>query len=752
MDEEWDGVLRELADDPSDYIRDGATALLTRRGTEQILELTVVPSAGLSVRRRSQDVAEKADVDFIPISTYVQRELLGLPRLAKQLQKALSRTVASRPVDYIEGPAQFLVGRLDERRTDTSSQLRRIMSEAIPGSTRLIQLMAAAGQGKTVLLEHLAVELAKGYQPHPFPQPLLLPVDLLGRYVGTIDDAIAGSLNNTYSFPLSQREVALCVRRRWLILALDAFDELVARVGARDAFLRISELLEQLEGSGTVLVSARESFFELYQVTAAIRSYLIPRSGSYDTAVVRLLPWTEREGAEVFTRVGSRDPERDLGQLMLAFDRDDEIVLHPFFLTRLATLWHGGERFTGAASLESDRLTRTKFIIETFVQRESQEKWVGRDGKPLLDMDGHTAMLGAIAEEMWRSGAFRLSKDELSLAATIGLTESGVERTVIEAAVERVPTHAAILARDRWYAFLHERFLNYFLGHRLATLLARSDGYPIQQILLARDIAPNIAEWLRWRWSRTGTSTETVVDFLNSIAGKSSDGVLRGNLGLVCASLLRGYQPKRRLTLSSQLFFGEALKGGFYESIRFENCEFWNVDLSDTALVKCEFIDCDFGDVRVSQKTRFQESDFTESRFVRIEQEDGSAVYAPQDVETVLERMGAKRRAVSAPSVAVSKARAVSEELRQGVERLVKASIRTCDVAVEEMEERYGKSVKKIVGAGLKVGVLRQVEKDTRGPKKTFVRFQVDKPRLLSGQAGPTGERMIDEFWKELER
>ena len=257
--EDWKEVLAELSDDPGDFDQSGGTAIFVRQGQEHILDVRNVPGAGISV-------AEGED-GFCPISTYIQRDVLGLPRLATQISRALNRAGGKRPGGFVEGPATLVTpsGRTEWSRA--LSDLREYLLTAEPGSTRLVQLMAKAGQGKTVLLEHAAMQLAEQYQPEAHPIPLLLVVDLLGRYVGTIDDAIAGSLNNTYLFPgLTQRDVALCIRRRWLSLALDGFDELVARVGSRDAFLRITELLDQLRESGTRILSARESFFELYHL------------------------------------------------------------------------------------------------------------------------------------------------------------------------------------------------------------------------------------------------------------------------------------------------------------------------------------------------------------------------------------------------------------------------------------------------------------------------------------------------------
>jgi hypothetical protein len=473
---EWDEVLRQLTDNPDkDYLREGGTVWLMRQGQEHLLNLKMIPSIGTAVETPPPGVEGKRELT--PIAEYIQKVLLGLPRLAGQLIRTLDKTIGDRPVPFVEGPAECLSGKAAQTWPNSVASLRQHLNEKEAGTTRFVQLMAPAGQGKTVLLEQIALENARAYQPHEYPVPLLLPVDLLGRYVGTIDDAFAGSLNNTYKFPsLTQRDVIECIRHGWLILALDGFDELVARVGARDAFLRISDLLEQLKGTGAVVVSARESFFDLYRITAAIRTYLQPKLGSYDTSVVKLLPWDRPQGVKVFRALDSPTPEADLDALSSVFEGDTDIIYQPFFLTRLAKLWRAGERFGGAGTASGGQ-ARKSYVIETFIQRETTEKWKDRQGNPLLAAEGHNIMLAAVAEEMWRAGAFRLHLDELKLAAEVGIHQLGLPPSLVEDVKAHIPTHAVIRAADRSYAFHHDLFFYYFLGYEVAVHL-RNRLYP----------------------------------------------------------------------------------------------------------------------------------------------------------------------------------------------------------------------------------------------------------------------------------
>ena len=740
-----DALLQELADDPSDYERQGGSVLLQRQGRQFSLSLREVPAVGIVVEGET----DGGRVTTAPLQVFVQQVLLDLPRLASQVVKTIERASVARPAKYVDGPAELVIGGNAVRWDNTLAQSRSFLSEQELGTTRLVQLTAGAGQGKTVLLEQLARETASAYVPDPYPAPFLLLVDLLGRYVGTVDDAIAGSLNNTYMFPgLTQRDVALCVRHRWIILALDGFDELVARVGARDAFQRVTELLDQLRGAGTVILSAREAFFELYQISAAIRSYLQPRSGSYSTSVLRLLPWKDLQGERVFSSLGSKEPQADLAALLGAFGDDREIVLHPFFLTRLASLWQRGERFEGAKGDASHRW-RTEYIIQTYIDRETNLKWKSRDGSPLLSTDGHTAMLAGLAEEMWRSGAFRLSDDEVRLATQIALTPLDLPPVLVEEVVERAPTHAALTPRDRGFSFVHDRFFDYYLSLRIRQLLLEGDEGAETKVLEARELGPEVASWLDWLVKEQARDRQkALLHALGLSRGSSRSKTVEANLALLLGVLMA--KQDEPCGVEKLSFVGDALRGRSYRSVTFKACEFWQLDASDTVFEHCSFVDCQFGELLISAKSRFSESVFTDCVLQAVEQQTGQVAYEPAQIQSILEEHGAT--VVRSADVEARKAFAtrVSREVSDGVARVVRRSQRASDISHDEIEEELTPHGKKVIKAGLQSGVLREHDKATSGPRKEFVRFQVDRQLLLRGQAERTGDQRIDEFWRLL--
>lgn len=743
---DWDAVLAQLADDPEDIERHRGTVCFVRHGQDYLLTLVEAPGIGLAVTND-----QNPDLKT-PIAKYIQQNILGLPKLARQITRALERAAQNRPVPYVDGEARFVTGSSEGRVAAASEGLQQLIDEAEPGSTRLIQLMGGAGQGKTMLLERVALERARRYQPDPYPVPLLLPVDLLGRYVGNIDDAIAGSLNNTYLFPsLSQRDVALATKLRWLVLALDGFDELVARIGARDAFQRITELLDQLDGQGTIILSARESFFELYQISAAIRTYLQPRRGSYSTVSIELLPWTSKQGVEVFAVLDSPQPQDDFAGLASAFPGDEDLVLQPFFLTRLAERWRSGDRFADAGELVG-RLDRISYMIERLLDRESGLKWTDHDATtPLLDTRGHARMLGAIAEEMWRAGAFRLDAEEIRLAAEIGLVPEQLSRDTLDAIRARVPTHAALVPKDRGYGFLHDHLFFYFLGHRIAELIARRDVAALRLIFEQRELSPELVDWIVWHWQRLQASVDDAIALLNDLATEAET-VGSANLGRVSARLLHSSQVTNA-HLRQQVFAGDALKDVRLTRVTFQACQFWRCDLSGANLIECEFRGCEIGDLLLDERTTLEGSKFENTSVFSVAVKERGTFFAPELVTKMLGQHGAIIAPPGEPQSASKGTMRASVEAAHVVEQLVRQSQITCDFAIEEMEERYGHVARDIIRIGLEAGVLRRVTKSVAGPRRTFVRFCVDRDSLVEGQiAEEVPDAAIERFWTTVGR
>jgi len=737
---EWDEILRDLADDPSEFERDGGTVILRRHGTEHTLELRMHPGLGCT--------ALGADGTREPVEIFVQKRLLRLDHLAGQMLRTFQRLQEKRPVPFVDGPVDVSTGAGSAQRRERAAQaLGDLLSSPEYGTTHVVQLMANAGQGKTVLLEHVAMEAALRYRPNPNPNPLILPVDLLGRYVGNVDDAIAGSLNNTFASPgLRQADVLICLRKNWMILALDGFDELVARVGVANAFAHITDLVDQLNGYGTVVLSARASFFELYEISSGIRRFLVPKRGTYSSSVVKLAAWSETQGSDVFRAIGSTKPAEDLAALLELFHGDRDVVFHPFFLTRLATLWKGGERFEQLPG-QSDALARAKWVIETFIERENRDKWTSTSGTPLLARDQHIQLLGGVAEEMWHTGAFRLRPDELRLAAEIGLMDLNLDREVLDQVKERAPTHAAFIEAGGYVSFFHDQFLNYALGHRVAYYLRTRKEDSLARLLLPRTLPPDTVQWTSWSFRQFGGIAAAAVSAANHAAAKGFGSMAQAeNFGRLLAEILAGETDAHELV--GQRFFGDSLNERIYHNLTLRSCSFWEADLRGTSLIKCVAIDCEWGSVMIDKATLLPGSTLRECRFSGLQMEEGGSAYSPPEIERILRERGAVLETLSTTATAF--ARRTTEAAIGVVENIIRRSERTCDVALEDVATDFPHLAPKVLRDAEKTGVMKKVQRPTSGQKKTFFRFQVDRNQILCGQGAVVGEPSIDAFWSEM--
>jgi hypothetical protein len=744
----WIETLKQLADDPADFDSEGGKIIFMRRGQEIELTLKNRPSVGLSVVREIE-----GRTDFLPISIYIQQHLLELPLLAAQIQRTISKNIQKRVSHFVEAPAVITQEGETNQAQNSSTELSELIQISEPSVTTIIQLMAKAGNGKTVLIEQVAQSHAGCYSASDSPIPIVLVVDLLGRFVGTIDDAIAGALNNSYNFPsLRQRDVIVAVKNRWMTLALDGFDELVARIGAKDAFMRISDLLDQLEGSGQLIISARDSFFELQRVSSAINSYLQPQKGSYATISIRLLPWGPEHGIKVLETLNSASPDEDFRMLRSAFP-DDTILSQPFFLTRLADLWVKGNRFTNADK-SGDVLARKKYVINCLLEREVTAKWIDRNRVPIIPDAIHEKILQTIADEMLRTNAYFMSEDEISIAVEVALNEFTLQSDVANNVIARFPTHAFLQKNQRGFHFAHDMYLYYYLA-RAVTHGLEAGAQEANRYLESRILLPEVLEWVSDDLANKRCDAKAILENIACAKSISRSRESAVNIGELAPALLTALQRqdtdlKRQtfcnLIFSERTFAGKSIKGGI-----FIECEFLGSSFAGATFIDCEFRDCEFNNIKISDSSDFTTSNFSaENTYRGLEVEESSRlVYSPEEIVQRLKLAGATIGSGRAPILTL--ADEVNPDLIYYVEQLVKHSQRNWDICVEEYVEKVGESGDLVIRTALEHGILRNWPRETGGPRKTFVRFIVDRDNLMKCLAADVADPKLSAFWRKLD-
>lgn len=737
-------AIKAVADQPDDIIEDGQSIFFSRYGHDYVLETTYYAEHGLCAR-----VGGDSDTAYRPFASVIQQDILNLPILAQQVDKHFTRIFSKlrdeTSIGFIDGPAHWTD--VDGNRKETPESLQFLVDsldvKERPWSTRIIHLTAPAGFGKTILLNQAARTAANRYQPDPSPHPIIFPVDLLGRYIGTIDDAIAGSLNNTYRFPqLSQKDIAECVRRGWIILALDGFDELVARIGGRNAFGRLTELVDELAGDGNLILSARKSFFQLYQTVAATKSYLVPSEGGFYTEELELQEWGITQLREVCNAAGIESP--DIAE-RIADQYPQEIWSQPFFATRIVGLSDSsesdGEEIAGSGS--------ATVLLERLIEREAREKWTSREGSPLLRKEQHISLLAAIAEEIWITQARGLDSEELGVIFEIWSEGQEVTPDVGEQVEKRITVHACFDSDGRRIAFAHENFFDYALAWRLSEALEKGEGEELEPLLSAGEL-PSLSIHIGAKGCHTN-SINDVVQNLCAVAKSTGELAVAVNAGYLIAEMIaqHGGRHVYNTSINNVCFHGESLRGLEIDKVALIDCTLYSCDLSGTSITRSICDRCNLSEVLFDDSTDLSQTVFNACDISGIVGIEGKPYYDPKSIAELINRHGGVTEKWLEQALKEFHVRA-SFEVYNGVAEVCRWCRRATDFTLDRLEEELGELGESIYRAGTESHVLKPVNKPSSGPRKVFLRWKVGQKQLLSGFTTNARDERIRKFWNLL--
>ncbi|HXK08977.1 MAG TPA: hypothetical protein VMT70_05000, partial [Vicinamibacteria bacterium] len=340
-----------------------------------------------------------------------------------------------------------------------------------------------------------------------------------------------------------------------------------------------------------------------------------------------------------------------------------------------------------------------------------------------------------------------LTGEEVRIAAQLALSQMDLPPAVLEAVVERSPTHAALTPRERGYTFVHDRFFHYYLAVRWRQTLLEGAAASARAMLQAKELPPDVASWLEWLLPVGSTARETALRNCLSLLQEDDapSRTCEANVSQLVSVLM--HSSRSTPTVEKLTFVEDAMRGRAYIDVKFARCKFWQLDASGTKFTGCTFDGCEFGDVLLDQNTEFGNCTFVSCVIRGLETGDDRVMFEPDQIRRALEARGATF--VTPTEAVASRAGRVDERVARAVVRLVRRSQRASDMTAEEIGE-YVHDPKRIMSAMIETGVLKEHEKITSGPHRDFYRFQVDRQLLLRGQAEATGDPRIDNFWDTI--
>ena len=634
-------------------------------------------------------------------------------------------------------------------------------------ATRVLMVTGDAGAGKTRVLRELVQRQAEGYL-HGQTAKLLLYVNAQGRALARLNEALATELQDL-RVGLTYHSVAVLARLGVLVPVIDGFDELLGVSGYDDAFSSLAGFLEQLDGEGHLLVSARSVYYE---------SEFLARSGNVSNvgglncvySAVRVLDWSDGDRAEYLEKWGAQrelsdaESEKLAQRVGVVAGRHAVLLSKPLFFARTVELLRENPEFSGG-----DDLLRA--LVDEYLTRETGEKLLGRWSESLLTEKQYERLMRELAQEMWNQETRELDYRSVQEVAEYFVVSENMPEGTQQVIVERMPalaflSRAGDAAPHAGIAFEHELFFFYFLAKSVASEIG-SEGKDLRMVLsrsaMPEDLAERVAGELRdARELADGDRLQVLLNRL-SAAGVSEwrrQTQVRENAGLVSLALLRAYADLEGhenaiedCAVRSVVWPGSHLRGVTLRRCSFHDVIVRRTDLTTTKFLRCEMLDTVLLEPRIAREsTRLELRGIEAAHVLGIRVPDNDSVRVTHDPEAIaktLRECGAPLRPDSPEPHSQ-----VSQDYVVLMDELLRAYRRANPVYKGDpnlrslFEDRDWGTMERLL---VEHELVTKEHRVTKGQPKEFLRRRFRPEQIMAGLSRRTDvDPRVRSFWRAL--
>jgi hypothetical protein len=622
---------------------------------------------------------------------------------------------------------------------DAVCRLADVGRQMAEGSTNLYFLKGDPGAGKTTLLREATALQARRYlgEESDF---LFFFVSAQGRELSNLRDAFSGELQDLRA-GFTRDAISTLVRAGLLVPVVDGFDELLGTAGYGGAFSSLQSLLAELEGLGALAVSARSSFYDLEFLG---RSMEAGQRAEFAVTTVSLEPWTDEQLHQYLD--AQSDPQAKTA--LEALRREDkELLRRPFFASEFPG--YIAQHQPDEADADDDQ-PLLDFLITAYIKRESA-KIVDSNGNPVLPVDGHRRLFELAASEMWENETRHLPQDDLQTLTEIVAEEFELGTDEAVQLGTKVTSYAGFRSgvaggRDE-FAFEHEVYFDYFLARALSRLVVDGRLEELNQALDRAVISGTVA---------TSAMGDALREAQLEPLYRCPAGIRYENRRRNSGSLLTAYARLRRVQgvkVEGLSFIDVSFAGSEFHDVSFVKCNFLGADFSDARFVNCEASSSSFHAIMCSNASQLGIHGLRPGRnFSSVRHDAAGDVYAPRDVQAVLERLGAPFDDDPPTQVYSDRAR-VYIELLQHVARAYRRTniiYESDDAHLGFLHNQYWPDLRRLL---LGSGVVTEEVRATSGPKTKALRLRVTVDQLLVGATGTAPQLSpASTLWAELRR
>lgn len=726
------------------------TARWTMRGKEWEARFSISVDGGVAVKFGGRRLTYSA---FL-----ASDKMANLDYVAKMVLQT------HRPSDFV---ATAAVAEDADGPESAVTLLTRMIAQPSDTATQLIMVTGDPGSGKTAVLREL-VRRHAGLYLRGKTDKVLLYVNAQGRALTQLTEALATELQDL-KVSLTYHSVATLARQGLLVPVIDGFDELLGLSGYDDAFSSLSAFLDELEGEGCVLASARSTYYEDEFVARA--GEIFGRDSARWTQVrVRVRGWSEENRADFLRQwaagkgLSEKKREDVARHVTEVFSESDAELAHkPLFFTKVVELVLDRPDFGGGSDLLEQ-------LVKEYLRRELQEKLLDRHSAPMLTDGQFDTLMREIAQEMWNLETRELDKASVREVADYVAETEDISEAHRKVLVERMPS-LAFLSRGEGnggrgrVAFEHELFFFYFLSGSIVAQFESPEAdvrVVLSRSALPRDVATRVATGLVQSLSeRSDSGQQRLLDRLyDAGAAEWRRGMqVRENAGLLVMALFRsgsatdadGNEPLqvRQLRVRGLVFPGEDLKRLTFTECQFEDVTARRTDLTDTRFLSCHANNLFLVEPRIDPKVTRLEIRGLEVNGVSGLETPDTKTYDPAMIREVLAECG-----LYVPPRPLKPEPIVDPEIVGLMQRLMRAYGRANPVCLQD--PRLQSLFRAPKWREIEAGLLRHsiVEKETRptkGQKKEFLRRRLRPDQIMAGLGdGEEAEPGVRAFWRSF--
>ena len=540
---------------------------------------------------------------------WIRNRIANLPQLADRI------------LDYIPSDQSFVTpsGRLlddleydpsEQEQTipDTTEKLVEILGRRIPGTSNIVYLTSDAGEGKTTMINQLALKQAR-YFKEKKSDWLLLPIPLGGRPFLRFDDIVIASIVNNLRFRYFYYDAFLeLVRLGFLVPAFDGFEEMFMQSSTGEALSATGGLINKLESSGSILIAARKAYFDYKSFNSQAKLFDSINS-SVSFAKMAIDRWDKSHFNQYTIKKGIFDSEEIYSIISQRLGSESHPILtRPVLVKQLIEVFKDIDSLNNFVSkLESVNSYFPEFV-DAIIEREANLKWIDTSGepfKPILTIEQHYELLSLLAEEMWINSSELMRDSVLDLIAELFSEQNKFNVQTTRQIKERIKQHALIVREDSSYRFDHEEFFEFFLGVCIADNLMYNKANVVKTILRKAPLPLQTSDSTISRVKKGPNDYSDIKSTFDIILkGEGQFSYVKENVGKLLIRLLSNLE-NGIVSVESYEFPINSFLTIDIMNVEFTECHFQTTLLQNSKISNCHFKNCRFDRLEVGESTKF---------------------------------------------------------------------------------------------------------------------------------------------------